>query len=176
MRMLIEMFYTFAKIGAFNFGGGYAILPLIEKEIVINNGWIGHQDFIDLVALSQMTPGPISINSATFIGYRLAGFWGAAAGTLGIVFPAFFIVIFAATTIRKYRDSRLLGCAFLGIRPAVIGLITAATLSVGRASITDGKSFLIAGLTAVMVFKTKLNPVIIILISGALGGIIFNVL
>jgi chromate transporter len=174
MRILTELFYTFSKIGAFNFGGGYAILPLIEKEIVINSGWITPQDFIDLVALSQMTPGPISINSATFIGYRLAGFWGAAYGTVGLVFPAFFIVIFAATAIQRYRNSRMLDCAFIGIRPAVIGLITSATLSLGRTSIIDIKSVLIAGLTAVLVFKTKLNPVLIILVSGVVGGIIYT--
>jgi len=176
MGILIKLFYTFSKIGAFNYGGGYAILPLIEKEIVINNGWLGAQDFIDLVALSQMTPGPISINSATFIGYRVAGVWGAIAGTLGLVFPAFFIIIFAAKTIRKYRSSRALDCAFIGIRPAVIGLITAATLSVGRASVIDSKSVIIAGLTGVLVFKTKLNPVLIILISGAVGGIMYSIL
>jgi chromate transporter len=173
MRALIELFFTFSKIGAFNFGGGYAILPLIEKEMVINNGWMTTHDFIDLVALSQVTPGPISINSATFIGYRLFGISGAAYGTLGLIFPAFFIVIFAATAIQKYRNSSWMNCAFLNLRPAVIGLITSATLSLGRTSIVDLRSVLIAGLTAVLVFKTKLHPVVIILISGAVGGVFY---
>lgn len=174
MKMLTELFFVFFKIGAFNFGGGYAILPFIEKEIVINNGWLSQHDFIDLVALSQMTPGPISINSATFIGYRLSGLLSAAVGTLGLVSPAFFIIIFVAATVKKYRTSDWMDCAFLGLRPAVIGLITAATISVGRTSIVDIKSVLIAGFTGVLVFKTKLHPVLIILIAGAAGGLIFS--
>lgn len=174
MKMLIELFYTFSKIGAFNFGGGYAILPFIEKEIVINNGWLSRHDFIDLVALSQITPGPISINSATFIGYRLAGLVSAAVGTLGLVFPAFFIVIMAARTIEKYRSTKWMERAFLGIRPAVIGLIAASTLSIGRASIIDIKSVVLAGFTAVLVFKTRLNPILIILAAGAMGGLIYS--
>ncbi|MGI6703286.1 MAG: chromate transporter [Clostridia bacterium] len=174
MKMLIDLFITFAKIGAFNFGGGYAILPFIEKEIVINNGWLSPHDFIDLVALSQMTPGPISINSATFIGYRLAGLFSSAVATLGLVFPAFFIVIFVATTVKKYRTCEWMDRAFLGLRPAVIGLITASTISIGRTSIVDIKSVLIAGITAVLVFKTKLNPILVIIIAGAVGGIAYS--
>ncbi len=174
MKMLIELFYTFSKIGAFNFGGGYAILPFIEKEIVINNGWLSRYDFIDLVALSQITPGPISINSATFIGYRLAGLVSATVGTLGLVFPAFFIVILAARAIKKYRSCDWMECAFLGIRPAVIGLITASTLSIGRTAIIDIKSVLMAGFTAVLVFKTRLNPILIIISAGVLGGLIYS--
>jgi chromate transporter len=173
MRALIELFFTFSKIGAFNFGGGYAILPLIEKEIIINKGWIAAYDFIDLVALSQMTPGPISINSATFIGYRINGISGAAYGTLGLIFPAFFIVIFAAAAIQKYRSSSWMDCAFLNLRPAVIGLITSATLSLGRRSIVNTRSALVAGLTAVLVFKTKLHPVVIILIAGTVGAFLY---
>ncbi|MDD2574046.1 MAG: chromate transporter [Bacillota bacterium] len=174
MKTLIELFFTFVKIGAFNFGGGYAILPFIEKEIVINNGWLNQHDFIDLVALSQMTPGPISINSATFIGYRLAGLISAAVGTLGLIFPAFFLVITVAATVKKYRTSYWMDCAFLGLRPAVIGLITAATISVGRTSLVDIKSVLIAAFAAVLVFKTKLHPILIILASGTVGGIIYG--
>ncbi len=172
--MLIKLFLTFCKIGTFNFGGGYAILPLIEKEIVINNNWLSRHDFIDLIALSQVTPGPISINSATFIGYRLAGIPSATAGTFGLVFPAFFIMITVAITIKKFRSSDWMGHAFLGLRPAVIGLITAATFSIGRTSITDLKSMVIAALTAILVFKTKLNPIIILLIAAISGGIIYS--
>jgi chromate transporter len=174
MEMLNKLFFAFFKIGIFNFGGGYAILPFIEKEIVINHGWLSKHDFIDLVALSQMTPGPISINSATFIGYRLAGLLSAAAATIGLVFPAFFIVVFVAKTIKKYRTCDWMESAFVGIRPAVIGLITASTLSIGRASVTDFKSVVMAGITAALVFKTKLNPVLIILLAGVFGAIIFS--
>ncbi len=174
MEMLIKLFLTFCKIGTFNFGGGYAILPLIEKEIVINNSWLNPHDFIDLIALSQITPGPISINSATFIGYRLGGVLSATAGTFGLVFPAFFIIITVAVTIKKYRSSDWMGYAFLGLRPAVIGLITAATFSIGKTSITDLKSVLIAAFTAVLVFKTKLNPIIILLIAAISGGVLYT--
>ena len=174
MKMLIELFLTFSKIGAFNFGGGYAILPFIEKEIVIGKGWLNHHDFIDLVALSQMTPGPISINSATFIGYRLSGLFSAAVGTLGLVFPAFFIIIIAAKTVKKYRNFKWMDRAFVGLRPAVIGLIAASTLSIGRASITDAKSVAIACFTAFLVFKTRLNPILIIISAGVLGGLIYS--
>lgn len=173
METLVRLFFTFTKIGAFNFGGGYAILPLIEKEIVINNGWINQHDFIDLIALSQITPGPISINSATFIGYRLAGVLSATVATLGLVFPAFFIIVFVANTVKKYRSSHWMDCAFLGLRPAVIGLITAATFSIGKTSIIDIKSVFITGAAALLVFKTKLHPIIIILIAGVGGSILY---
>ena len=173
MKMLIDLFITFAKIGAFNFGGGYAILPFIEKEIVINNGWLSPHDFIDLVALSQMTPGPISINSATFIGYRLAGLFSSAVATLGLVFPAFFIVIFVAIQSKNTVLANGWTVPF-GLRPAVIGLITVSTISIGRTSIVDIKSVLIAGITAVLVFKTKLNPILVIIIAGAVGGIAYS--
>jgi chromate transporter len=175
MKILAKLFYVFAKIGIFNFGGGYAILPLIEKEIIRNNGWMYPRDFVDIVALSQMTPGPISINSATFVGYRVAGFWGAVAGTIGIMIPAYFLVIFAARSISKYRDSRAMNSAFCGLRPAVIGLIGAAIISVSREAFVDIKSVIVAAVVAVMVFKTKLSPIAILVIAGILGGIIFSI-
>jgi chromate transporter len=173
MQVMSKLFLIFVKIGAFNFGGGYAILPLIEKEIITNNGWLLSKDFIDIIALSQMTPGPISINSATFVGYRVSGFWGAVAGTVGVVFPAYFLVTFAARFIKKYRGTGAMDCAFLGLRPAVIGLIVSATISVGREAFVDVKSVLLAVVAAVLVFKTKLNPIMILIISGALGAMVY---
>lgn len=172
--MIARLFLTFVKIGAFNFGGGYAILPLIEKEIVHNNRWMLQEDFIDIVALSQMTPGPISINSATFVGYRISGLLGALAGTVGVILPAYFLVIFAAQFISRYRDSQVMKGIFYGLRPAVVGLIGAATITVGRAVFKDMLSVVLALVAGVMVFKTKINPVLIILISGLLGTILFT--
>ncbi|MBA1337127.1 MAG: hypothetical protein HPY66_3563 [Firmicutes bacterium] len=174
METLVKLFYVFLKIGMFNFGGGYAVLPLIEKEIVENNGWMLSKDFIDIVALSQMTPGPISINSATFVGYRIWGFWGALAGTVGIVFPAYFIVIFAARSISKYRGTERMEGAFCGLRPAIIGLIGAATISVGKEAFGDYRSFIIAAAAAGLVFKTRISPILILVISGVLGAVLYS--
>jgi chromate transporter len=172
--MFLRLFMVFFKIGAFSFGGGYAMLPLIEEEIVSINQWLSHSEFIDIIAISQMSPGPISVNAATFVGFKKLGVPGAIVATFGIVCFSFFLVTLLAKIIMKYNDSDYVAGVFLGIRPAVIGLIASACVSLFKASIVDIRSFIIGLTVLISLHKLRINPIIIILCSGVLGIIIYS--
>lgn len=126
----IEPFLTFLKIGAFTFGGGYAMLPLIQSEVE-RHGWLTQAEVVDFIAVSESTPGPLAINMATFVGIRTGGVLGAVCATLGVVLPSFLIILIVAKFYEKFRKSRAVDGVMYGLRPAVIGLIGAAFLSVG---------------------------------------------
>ena len=125
----LQLFYTFFKIGLFGFGGGYAMLSMIQGEVVTRYGWVTSQEFTDIVAISQMTPGPIGINAATFVGTKVAGLPGAIAATVGFVFPSVFIVLALAKLFFKYGDIGPIRGILNGLRPAVVALICSAGLS-----------------------------------------------
>lgn len=169
MKILILLFLTFLKIGAFSFGGGYAMLPVIEREVVQSHGWLTASEFIDIIGISQMTPGPIAINSATFVGYKIGGVLGSICATLGVVSFSFLLVSIATHYIIKFKDSKLLKAALSGMKPALIGLIISAFFSLAKESYLDIKSIIIAIIIALLSFKTKIHPILIIVISGALG-------
>ncbi|SCZ09915.1 chromate transporter [Alkaliphilus peptidifermentans] len=171
----LSLFIAFLKIGAFSFGGGYAMLPLIEEEIVLINQWLTHQEFIDIIAISQMSPGPIAVNAATFVGYKHIGISGAIVATIGVVFTSFILVTTLAKVIIKYYNSTIVTGIFSGIRPAVIGLIAAACVSLFRSSIVDFKSLIIGLAVLGILYKTKLHPISVIMFSGVLGIIIFSI-
>lgn len=126
----IELFLTFLKIGAFTFGGGYAMLPLIQSEVE-RHGWLTQAEVVDFIAVSESTPGPLAINMATFVGIRTGGVFGAVCATLGVVLPSFVIILIVAKFYEKFRKSRAVDGVMYGLRPVVIGLIGAAFLSVG---------------------------------------------
>lgn len=132
----LSLFWAFFKVGAFSFGGGYAMIPLIKKEIIDIHHWLSVDQFLDIIAISQMTPGPIAINAATFVGYKVGGFWGSAAATIGVTSPSFLIIIILALLIIRYRHLPWLDAFFKGVRPAVIALIVQAAYSVGKSSFT----------------------------------------
>lgn len=171
MDLLLKLYLTFLKIGMFSFGGGYAMLPFIEKEILINHKWIDSKTFIDIIGISQMTPGPVAINSATFVGYTVKGIYGSIFSTLGVISFSFLLVSLATHYIIKFKESKFLKAAILGMRPALIGLIISAFLSLSKVSysLKDYKSLIIGGIVAFLLFKTKLHPILIIAISGTLG-------
>ena len=123
------LFATFFKIGLFTFGGGYAMIPLIKREITEKHGWIGDEDILDIIALSESTPGPIAINMATFIGNRIGGFLGAAASTLGVVLPSFIIIFAISAVLREFQQIEAVKFAFMGIRAGVLALLLKALLS-----------------------------------------------
>ena len=125
------LFMTFLKIGACTFGGGYAMVPLIERELVIKKKWIDEKEILDIIAVSETTPGPIAVNTATFIGSRIAGFWGALAATLGVVLPSFVIITVLAVFMRYIKDNRIVSNAFFGIRIGVLLLIFNALFTLG---------------------------------------------
>ncbi|MEW9097011.1 MAG: chromate transporter [Clostridiaceae bacterium] len=174
MKLLFELFLSFLKIGAFSFGGGYAMLPLIEREIVNNKGWITFTEFTDIIGISQMTPGPIAINSATFVGYKIGGIWGSIFATLGVVSFSFLLISIATHYIIKFKESKVMKASLMGMRPALIGLIIAAFLSLAKESYKDFKSIIISLIVAVMLLSKKIHPILVIVAAGILGIIFYG--
>jgi len=172
--IILKLFLAFLKIGAFGFGGGYAMLPLIEREIVTNNHWLSYREFIDIIAISQMTPGPIAINSATFVGYKMGGFLGSAAATLGVVTFSFILVTIATHYVEKFKESKALKSVLLGMKPAMIGLIISAFISLGSKSYLDVKSVIIGGIIGALLFSKKVHPIMAIVLSGVLGLVFYS--
>lgn len=179
--ILWELFITFFKIGAFTFGGGYAMIPLIQAE-VLGKGWVEPEMLVNFIAVSESTPGPFALNTATFIGTKLAGITGGVFATLGVVLPSFIIILIVAHFYDKFRKSRIVEGCMSGLRPAVVGLISAAILSVAEtAFIPDGFkitdvfgfnficSIIIFGICAYLTFKKKTHPILIIVLSAVLG-------
>jgi chromate transporter len=167
--ILITIFWEFFKIGLFTFGGGYAMIPLIEKDIVNKYHWLTMEQFTELIAISEMTPGPIAVNSATFVGYKVAKFWGAVSGTLGVVLPSFLIIWAVASVFFVFQDNQIVQAAFKGLRPAVLGLIIVAALSVGKISLVDYKSVLILLFVVAGLWIFKLHPILALLMSAIIG-------
>lgn len=172
--ILWKLFWTFFKIGAFTFGGGYAMIPLIQREVVEGHRWLTMEQFTDIVAISEMTPGPISINAATFVGYRVAGPIGAILGTLGTVLPSFFVILAIATFFLRAQDVPLVQSIFKGLRPAVAGLIVVAALNISRVSIIDLKMLSIALSVIVVVSFFKVHPIAALSLAGIIGAMIFR--
>ncbi|WP_186429115.1 chromate transporter [Clostridium sp. BSD9I1] len=173
MNIILQLFLSFLKIGAFSFGGGYAMLPLIEREIVKNHNWISYREFIDIIGISQMTPGPIAINSATFVGYKVGGVLGSTAASIGVVTTSFILVSIATHYIMKFKESRVIKSAFMGMRPALIALILSAFWSLAKTSYTDVKSAIIGILTLVMLLSKRIHPIMVIVVAGVLGVILY---
>ena len=179
MMMYWDIFFCFLKIGAVSFGGGYAALPLIQGEVVGNYGWLSMREFTDLVTISQMTPGSIAVNAATFVGTRLAGLPGAVIATAGCVLPACFIVTLVAKMYLKYRDMTLLQGVFNILRPAVVALIAASGVDILMSAFWSHQTFsslqdinlrLVAlfAFSLVLLIKAKMNPILVMLIAGAI--------
>lgn len=177
--MYWDIFFCFLKIGAFSFGGGYAALPLIQGEVVGNYGWLSMREFTDLVTISQMTPGSIAVNAATFVGTRLAGLPGAVVATVGCVLPACFIVTLVAKMYLKYRDMTLLSGVFEVLRPAVVALIAASGVDILMSAFWNHETLIVlknvnlrmVGLFLLSLFlllKCRMNPIRVMLLAGVL--------
>jgi len=167
--IILKLFLEFFKVGLFTFGGGYAMIPLIEKEIVSKYHWLTIEQFTDLIAIAEMTPGPIAVNSATFVGYKVAKFWGAVASTIGVVLPSFLIIWAIASVFFSFQDNQIVQAAFKGLRPAVLGLIIVAVLSIGKIAITDYRAILILIFVVAGVWILKLHPILALIISAVIG-------
>ena len=166
----LELFWTFFLIGAFTFGGGYAMLPLIQIEVV-NKGWLANEAVVNFIAVSESTPGPFAINMATYVGSEMGGILGAACATLGVVLPSFIIILIVAKCYDRFKNSKLVKGAMSGLKPAVIGMIGTAVLSIGKTVFVQPGLLFSAALfaaMAVLAFK-KVHPIIIICISAAAG-------
>ncbi|MBA7465666.1 putative chromate transport protein [subsurface metagenome] len=168
MDILLKLFWVFLKIGTFSFGGGMVIIPLVENEVVMKYGWLTKREFIDAVTLGQITPGPVVI-SATFIGYKVYGIWGAIVSTVSVILPSFVMICLATQAIKKFQENKLLANFFRGARIAVIGMILQAGLSIGKSSLIDFKTIFIAGIALISLLKYKLNPIWILLGAGIVG-------
>ena len=183
MTALLELFWSFFQVGLFSFGGGYAAMPLIQQQVVDGHGWLNMTEFADIITISQMTPGPIAINSATFVGMRIAGVAGALVATLGCVLPSCVVALLLARLYLKYRQLDLIHGALTGLRPAVIALIASAGVTILLDVLTaaaGGMDYLGAGIFAVGLFVLliwkKLDPIWVMLGAGALGLIGYGLL
>ncbi|MBE6047265.1 MAG: chromate transporter [Clostridium sp.] len=174
MKLLIQLFFTFFKIGAFSFGGGYAMIPYIQREVIDKKGWIELNNFVDIIGISQMTPGPIAVNSATFIGYKVNGFFGSLFATLGITAVSFILIVIASKIINKFKNSKIWNAAMLGMRPVLIALIVNAFFSLAKTSYLDVKSIIITLIIGVSLFSKKVHPILIIGVSALLGIIMWG--
>lgn len=172
--LLLKLYISFFKIGIWGFGGGYAILALIQNEVVVNQKWITAQEFVDIVAISQITPGPISINCATYIGYTITGsVWGAVIATIGVATPSFILMLIASVFYMKLKDNKYVSVVMRALRPITIGLILSAVfILANKSNFIDYWSILLF-LGAFFASYKNVNPMYIILASALLGFILY---
>lgn len=143
LKTLWQVFITFFKIGAFTFGGGYAMIPLIQKETVENHGWVTDEDILEIIAIAESTPGPIAINSATFVGYRTCGVLGSVAATLGVVLPSFVLIFAISFMLRQFQELKAVQYAFHGIRAGVMALLCKALWGMYKKNQKNWASYLV---------------------------------
>lgn len=171
--MLLKMFLIFFKIGAFTFGGGYAMIPIIKEEIVDKQGWIEEEEFIDALAVVQGSPGPVAVNTSIYIGYRLQGFKGALVSVLGTVLPSFLIILMIATVFSQFRGNPIVEKVFKGIRPTVVALIVSAVYKLVQSAGRNAKTIVLGLLTVVLIVFFDISPIYIIL-AGGIGHILLK--
>ena len=179
MGVLLQLFASYLKIGFFGFGGGYAMLSLIHSEVVVRNAWLTNSEFSDIVAISQMTPGPIAINSATYIGYEVAGFWGSVVATVAVCLPALTIMMLITRFFLRLRDNRYVQGVVMGMRPVVVGMIASAALLLIFPHSADGRSFIDGWSWAIFIgvllaSVKKVNPILLIVLSAVVGIMIYG--
>ncbi len=177
--IFLDLFLTFLKIGAFTFGGGYAMLPLMKQEVLLN-AWMSEEELLNFIAVAESTPGPVAINMATYIGVETAGLLGAVVSTLGVVLPSFIVIMLVAKFYEKYKNSFIVKSCLTGLRPAVIGLMASAVITLGAGVFFPAgfgaialdfsffSSIVIFGIIVFLAFK-KTSPILLILLSAALG-------
>lgn len=173
MKKIIEIFITFFKLGAFTIGGGYAMIPLIEKEVVDKKKWINREDFLDMLALAQSSPGPIAVNTSVFVGYKVGGILGSIFAVLGAIITAFIILLVVALYFTGIKDNAVVERIFKGIRPAVVALIAAPVIRMAKGAKITSKTIFIPLLAVVFVAFFKISAIYVILIA-AIGGILYG--
>lgn len=173
MTTLINLFLSFFKIGAFSFGGGYAMLPLMKQIVIDQHNWLTNSEFIDILAISQMTPGPIAINMATFLGYRINGILGSVLATTAVILPSFIIMSLIFHFVNKFKDASFTDYFFRGIRPIVLGLIASAAVSVAIDAYIDIKAVIISIVMFYFLTFKNLKAIPAIIIAGLVGIIIY---
>ncbi len=173
MQLYWQLFYTFFKIGMFTIGGGYAMIPLIEKEVVGVRKWLSEKDFLDMLAMAQSAPGVIAINTAIFVGYKLKKTPGAIVTALGSALPSFTIILLIATWFVDFRELPLIDKIFKGIRPAVVALIAAPLWKMAKSASINKYTIFIPILAALLIWGLKISPIYVVA-SAIIGGIFYG--
>ena len=171
MKKLIELFISIFKIGAFTFGGGYAMILLIEEEVVNNKGWLSKEEFVDILIVAQSLPGALAVNTSIFLGYKISGILGAITTLIAVILPSFFIILIIAIFFMQFRDNYYINAAFQGITAAVPILVLVGAISLSRGLSKNLRTILtiIIALIALMFFN--IHPVLVVVISGVYGAI-----
>lgn len=171
MKEYLKIFSIFFRIGAFTFGGGYAMIPLIEEEIVEKNEWVTNDEFLDALAVAQSLPGAVAINMSTFVGYKIRGIRGAITACLGIILPSFFIILFLAGFLIKYQDNTYMKNAFRGVRPAVVALILVSVYKLQKSVEKSPFTYILFTVAFLMLIFLKMHPISVIIVSALAGYI-----
>ena len=187
--IFLQLFYTFFKIGLFGFGGGYAMISMIQGEVVTRHEWLSSNEFTDIIAISQMTPGPIGINSATYVGYsavvnagysHAVGILGSTIATVSVVLPSFILMVLISKFFLKYQKHPIIASVFEGLRPGVVGLLAAAALvlmnreNFGTYNWQILTSIILFAGTFIASYRCKVNPILLIVICGIIGYVTFG--
>lgn len=187
--IFLQLFYTFFKIGLFGFGGGYAMISMIQGEVVTRHEWLSSNEFTDIIAISQMTPGPIGINSATYVGYsavvnagysHAVGILGSTIATVSVVLPSFILMVLISKFFLKYQKHPIIASVFEGLRPGVVGLLAAAALvlmngeNFGTYNWQILTSIILFASTFIASYRYKVNPILLIVICGIIGYVTFG--
>lgn len=192
----LKLLISFFKIGLFSFGGGYAMIPMIQNEIE-SNGWMSPTEFADIIAIAEMTPGPIAVNSATFVGYKVAGITGGLVATIGVSLPSLILILLVSRIFIKYMDHPVKNAIFYGVRPVICGLVLSAAFFIAETAwfnmgfdefinsalsvsnlgdIINLKGIIITALSLFLLIKFKAHPILVLVISAVLGIVLFNYL
>ncbi|MDR1562833.1 MAG: chromate transporter [Dysgonamonadaceae bacterium] len=169
MNLYLQLFLTFSKIGAFTVGGGYAMLPLVEREVVDNRKWITKTDFVDMLAISQSLPGIYAVNISILTGYRLRGYKGSIIATLGSILPSFLIILLIAAFFRHYNENPYIAKAFRAIRPAMVALIAVPVFTTARAIGVNLKTVTVPVVAALLIYMLGVSPVWIVSVAAVAG-------
>ncbi|MBQ8939343.1 MAG: chromate transporter [Paludibacteraceae bacterium] len=173
--LFFQLFWTYLKIGTFTLGGGYAMLPLIQREVVDRKGWIDEEEFLNMIALAQAAPGLIAVNSAIFIGWRIGGWKGVCGAVLGAVLPSFLIILAIAMVFQEWKELPAVEAAFKGIRPAVVALIAAPLFKMAKAAKISWLTALIPVAAALLIWLGHVNPVWVILATIVITLIVVGI-
>lgn len=163
------LFWTFFRIGAFTIGGGYVMVPLIQRDIVERRGWIDKDSFVDVLAIAQTAPGPLAVNTAVYVGYMLRGIWGALASVAGCILPSIIIILVVAALFDQISSARYVQAAFAGIRPAVVVLIVSAAIKIGRPVVRSRVELALAVSAMVLVALVHVSPALVVTAAAAYG-------
>ncbi len=169
MNIYLDLFVTFAKVGVCTFGGGYAMLPMLQREVVEKKGWATNEELTDYFAIGQCTPGVIAVNTATFIGYKFKGYLGGVAATLGVVFPSIIIITAIAAFLTNFADIPVVQHAIGGVSAGVVAMIAASALKLGKTAVKDTLTTVIFLAVLALAFLLKLSPVVLVIAAGLAG-------